>query len=144
MSANGGDGNWSNGFTAERDSILKVIDHQVSGKTIFVTGDTHLTGVYDKDGHFEARPCPVGIPPPNDITISDPQAADKLRAKPGVAYADDRCHYAVLEVHGHGRTATLDLALRRDDGTTPYRKTFTADAASAARPSRRPPARPGR
>ena len=36
---------------------------------IFVAGDFHLTGVYDKDGRYEARPCPVGIPVPNDVTI---------------------------------------------------------------------------
>jgi hypothetical protein len=125
MSANRRDGNWANEFSKERDEILAAIDHKVSGRVIFVTGDTHLTGVYDAHGRFEARPCPLGIPAPNDITLSDPQAADKLRAKPGVVYADDRCHFAVLEVGGHGRTATLDLTLRRDDGTTPYRKTFT-------------------
>jgi hypothetical protein len=125
MSANRRDGNWSNQFNRERDAILAVIDREVSGRVIFVTGDTHLTGVYDAHGRFEARPCPLGIPPPNDITLSDPQAADKLRAKPGVVYANDRCHFAVLEVSGHGRTATLDLILRRDDGTTPYRKRFT-------------------
>jgi hypothetical protein len=125
MSANRRDGNWANQFSRERDAILAVIDHHVSGRVIFVTGDTHLTGVYDAHGRFEARPCPLGIPTPNDITLSDPQAAEKLRAKPGVVYADDRCHFAVLEVSGHGRTATLDLTLRRDDGTTPYRKTFT-------------------
>jgi hypothetical protein len=125
MSANRRDGNWATGFTAERDAVLAHVDKEVGGRVIFVTGDTHLTGVYDKDGRYEARPCPVGIPVPNDITISDPQAADKLRAKPGVTYADDRCHFAVLEVRGDGDTATLELALRREDGATPYRKTFT-------------------
>ena len=31
----------------------------------------------------------------------------------------------VIEVHGDRETATLDLWLRREDGTTPYRVTFT-------------------
>ena len=132
MTANRRDGNWSAGFTAERDTILPTIANEVSGRVIFVTGDTHLTGVYDSQDHFEARACPVGIPPPNDITLSDPQAADKLRAKAGVVYADDNCHYAVLEVHGEGDVATLELSLRRDDGTTPYRKTFTQAIPPAA------------
>lgn len=125
MSANRRDGNWANVYAAERDAILAHVDRAVSGRVLFVTGDTHLTGVYEKDGRFEARPCPVGIPTPNDITISDPQAAQKLRAREGVTYADDRCHYAVLDVHGTRDTATLELSLRRQDGTTPYRRTFT-------------------
>jgi len=132
MNANRRDGNWASGFTDERDYLLPFIDHSVSGKTIFVSGDTHLTGVFDKDGWFEARPCPVGIPPPNDITLTDPQAAQHLGERPGVVYADDNCHYAVLEVGG----GTLEISLRRDDGTTPYRKSFTAGAPSAARTSR--------
>jgi hypothetical protein len=125
MRANRRDGNWSDGYEAERDAVLKVIDEEVSGRTIFVTGDTHLTGVYEKGNHFEARPCPVGIPPPNDITLTDPQAAKTLAKKDGVVYANDRCHYAMVEIHGEGDTATLKLSLRRDDGATPYTKTFT-------------------
>jgi hypothetical protein len=105
--------------------VLKVIDAEVSGRVVFITGDTHLTGVFDDGRRFEARACPMGIPVPNDITISDPQAASKLRDAEHVAYADERCHYALLEVHGAGDTATLQLSLRREDGTTPYRRTFT-------------------
>jgi hypothetical protein len=125
MSANRTDGNWSDGFTAERDAILAYIDRHVSGRVIFVAGDFHLTGVYDKDGRYEARPCPVGIPVPNDVTLDDPDYADHLRARPGVTYADNRCHFGVVEVRGDGDTAILDLWLRREDGATPYRKTFT-------------------
>jgi hypothetical protein len=62
---------------------------------------------------------------PNDITISDPDAGDRLRKTPGVTYADERCHFALLDIHGDGDTATLELSLLREDGTTPYRKTFT-------------------
>lgn len=125
MSANRADGNWSDGFTAERDAILEFIDRKVSGEVIFIAGDFHLTGVYDKDGRYEARPCPVGIPVPNDVTLDDPLYAQHLRARPGVTYADNRCHFGVVEVRGEGDTAVLEVSLRREDHTTPYRKTFT-------------------
>jgi len=124
IGGNGRDGNWSNDFKHERDAVLAVIDQEVSGRVIFVTGDTHLTGVYDSGGRFEARPCPLGIPTPNDITLTDPRAADTLRANAGITYADDRCHYAVIEVRGDPDDAVLDLWLRREDGVTPYRRTF--------------------
>jgi hypothetical protein len=125
MPFNARDGNWATGYTAERDALLAHIDRHVSGQVVFVTGDAHLTGVYDAGGRFEARPCPLDIPLPNDVTISDPQAAEKLRAKPGVAYADDRGHFAVLQISGHRRTARLDLWLVREDGLVAYRRRFT-------------------
>ncbi len=109
MSANRTDGNWSAGFTAERDEILAFIDREVNGRVIFVSGDFHLTGVYDLDNRYEARPCPLGIPVPNDVTLDDPQYAEHLRARPGVTYADDRCHFGVVEVFGDGDTAVLEL-----------------------------------
>jgi hypothetical protein len=125
MSANRSDGNWSAGFTAERDEILAYIDRHVSGRVIFVAGDFHLTGVYDRDGRYEARPCPLDIPVPNDVTLDDPQYAQHLRQRPGVTYADNRSHFGFVEVHGEGDTAVLELSLHREDGSTPYRKTFT-------------------
>jgi hypothetical protein len=126
MPANRRDGNWAAGFTAERDALLAHIDAAVSGHVVFLTGDTHLTGVYDADGHFEVRACPLGIPVPNDVTLSNPLAGDQLRRSAGVAYADERCHYTLLDVHGTGDTATLEVRVVREDGTTPYRRTFTA------------------
>jgi hypothetical protein len=75
LRANARDGSWASGFESERDLILDWIGERVSGQTMFITGDTHWTLVYDRDGLFEARPCPLGIPTPNDITISDPLAA---------------------------------------------------------------------
>ena len=125
VSGNARDGSWAVGFTAERDLLLAHIRDRVSGRTLFVTGDTHWTMVYDGDGLFEARPCPLGIPTPNDITITDPQAAEDARGVPGVAYADDdKGHLALLEVSGRGRTASIDLKMVREDGTTPYTKRF--------------------
>ena len=138
MKANPTDGNWSDGFTAERDAILAYIDREVRGRVIFIAGDFHLTGVYDADGRYEARPCPVGIPVPNDVTLDDPQYAEHLRARPGVTYADDRCHFGVVEVHGDGDTAVLEVSLRREDRTTPYRKTFTQTIPPGPKPTSRP------
>ncbi|MEO6496413.1 MAG: hypothetical protein ABIO51_02900 [Solirubrobacteraceae bacterium] len=70
------------GYTAERDLLLSHIDGEVSGRTVFVTGDTHWTMAHDSDRLFEARPCPLGIPTPNDITLTQPQAAEDARAIP--------------------------------------------------------------
>ena len=101
----------------------------MSGTTIFLTGDTHLTGVFDSDGRFEARAAPVGIPTPNDITLTDPFAADNLRGEPGVAYADDQGHFTSIEVRGR----TLTLQLVREDGQVPYEKRFTASRSARTR-----------
>lgn len=124
MAANARDGNWAAGFAAERELILEHLHRRVSGTTIFLTGDTHLTAVHEADGHFEARAAPLGIPTPNDVTLVDPLAASKLRSQPGIAYADDRCHFTLLEVQGRGSEAALDLRLVREDGTTPYERRF--------------------
>jgi hypothetical protein len=124
LSANARDGSWAEGFTAERDLLLRRVAERVSGRTLFVTGDTHWTMVYDRDGLFEARPCPLGIPTPNDITLTEPQAAEDARGRPGVAYADDnRGHFALIDVDRSG----LELTLVRDDGATPYRRTFARE-----------------
>jgi hypothetical protein len=130
MEANARDGNWASGFTAERDLLLDHIRRNVGGRTLFLTGDTHLTGVFDAEDGFEARAAPVGIPAPNDITLLDPRAADDLRGRPGVAYADDGCHLTLLEVRGSGRGALLELSLLREDGAVPYRRSFTPSRAA--------------
>ena len=125
LKANERDGSWAAGYTAERDLLLAHIRDHVAGRTLFVTGDTHWTMVYDRDGLFEARPCPLGIPTPNDITLTQPQAAEDARAAPGVAYADDdKSHVAFLAISGHDRVAHLDLTLVREDGAAPYRHSF--------------------
>jgi phosphodiesterase/alkaline phosphatase D-like protein len=125
VAANQRDGSWAAGFNAERDLLLTHIRQRVTGRTVFVTGDTHWTMVYERDGLFEARPCPLGIPTPNDITLTQPQAAEDARRVPGVAYADDeRGHFALIEVAGDHATARLDITLVRDDGATVYRRRF--------------------
>jgi hypothetical protein len=127
LSANVRDGSWAAGFTAERDLLLAHVRERVSGRTVFITGDTHWTMVYDRDGLFEARPCPLGIPTPNDITLTDPQVAEDARKQPGVVYADDNSgHVALVKVSGHGSRAHLELSLLREDGQTPFRRRFSA------------------
>ncbi len=129
MPANARDGNWASGFQAERDAILDHIRHRVTGTTLFLTGDTHLTGVHDGEDGFEARAAPIGIPKPNDITLVDPLAAEKLRRQPGIDYAGDECHFTLLEVTGRTDRARLELRLVREDGTVPYSRVFGAGAA---------------
>jgi hypothetical protein len=125
LPANERDGSWAAGFTAERDLLLAHVEQRVSGQTLFVTGDTHWTMVFEGDGLFEARPCPLGIPTPNDITLTQPQVAEDARATEGVVYADDeRGHFGLVEVGGRKGLAWLELALVREDGVTPYVRRF--------------------
>ena len=138
LSANARDGSWAAGYTAERDLLLAHVRERVSGRTLFVTGDTHWTMVYDQDGLFEARPCPLGIPTPNDITLTQPNVAEEARAKPGVAYADDEHgHVAFLEVSGEGGHGRLDLALVREDGAVAYSTSFEQPYRTGRRRRRR-------
>ena len=125
LAANQRDGSWAAGFTAERDLLLAHIEKRVTGRTLFVTGDTHWTLAYDRDGLFEARPCPLGIPSPNDITLTQPTVAEDARRSPGVLYADDEHgHFAVVDVVGARGRARLDLTLVREDGEDAYRASF--------------------
>ena len=81
--------------------------------------------VYDGDHLFEARPCPLGIPTPNDITLTSPTEADDARKRPGVVYADQQySHFGLAELSGDGQTARLDLSLVREDGAVPFTKRF--------------------
>jgi hypothetical protein len=125
LAANNRDGSWAAGFTAERELLLDHVRRNVAGQTVFVTGDTHWTMVYDRDGLFEARPCPLGIPSPNDITLTQPNVAEEARATEGVLYADDeRGHFGLVEVGGRRGRAWLELTLVREDGATPFRRRF--------------------
>ncbi len=106
----------------------------MTGQTLFVTGDTHWSLVYEDEGLFEARPCPLGIPVPNDITISDPQAAESVSTAPGVLYADDQVgHFATVDVRGRGRTAMLDLQLVREDGSIAFSRSFEQEHVRSSR-----------
>ena len=125
VGGNSRDGSWASGFKAERDLVLRHINQHVRGRTLFVTGDTHWTMVYDGDHLFEARPCPLGIPTPNDITLTSPTEANDARKRPGVVYADQQySHFGLAELSGDGRTARLDLSLVREDGAVPFTKRF--------------------
>jgi phosphodiesterase/alkaline phosphatase D-like protein len=126
LPANGRDGSWATHFTAERDLLLAHIKKHVSGRTLFVTGDTHWTMAYRRGALFEARPCPLGIPTPNDITLVSPNAAEDARKKPGVQYAEDEHgHFALVDVAASRGRARLDVTLVREDGVDAYRASFT-------------------
>jgi hypothetical protein len=120
------DGNWGSGFNAERDLLLAHIRARVSGRTVFLTGDSHDTMVYDRDGVFEARACPVSIPEPRDhpALIGFGGIAEGY-ASPGVVYADPRNHFTWIDVRAEGGTPVLDLALVAEDGEVAYTKRFT-------------------
>jgi alkaline phosphatase D len=137
IGGNSRDGNWSNDFEAERDLLLRHLRLRVSGQTIFLTGDTHLTGVYEGEDGFECRAAPVGIPAPNDITLLDPFAAQNLREEEGILYAGDENHLTLLEVRG-GDRPSLELTLLREDGEEPYRRTFTVGQRRSGRRSALP------
>ncbi|MEX2196482.1 MAG: alkaline phosphatase D family protein [Thermoleophilaceae bacterium] len=123
---NSRDGNWGNGFTAERDLLLGHVAEHVSGRTIFVTGDTHDTMVYDRDGVFEVRACPVDIPVTRDhpgvIGIGGTPGEGFLGD--GVVYANLDRHFCVVEAEGDGDRARMDVTLVQERGGTPYTKRF--------------------
>ena len=108
---NARDGNWSEGFTAERDLLLDHIAKRVTGRSVFLTGDVHTTMAYDRDGVFEIRACPIDIPNPRDTTLVNPLVAEQLRSSPGVTYGSDQCHFTLVEARREGSKARLDLTL---------------------------------
>ena len=121
---NARDGNWSAGFTAERDLLLSHVAGKVSGRTVFLTGDVHTTMVYDQDGVFEIRACPVDIPNPRDTTLVNPLVAQQLRSSPGVAYGSDQSHFTLVDARREGPVARLQLTLVREDGEEPFTRRF--------------------
>ena len=80
--------------------------------------------VRDHEGVFEARACPLDIPEPRDTTLTQPLYVPQLKASPGVVYASSQSHFSVVSVRGGREQATLDYAIVREDGTTPYSKRF--------------------
>ena len=124
--ANGRDGSWAAGFTAERDLLLEHIRRNVSGQTIFLSGDTHFTMLWERDGLFEQRACPLDIPPPNDVSISEPLLELDFGSTPGVVYWSRRSHFSFVTVSGEGAQAVMTVELVRDDGVTVHSKRFSA------------------
>jgi hypothetical protein len=125
LPANARDGSWASGYTRERDLLLRHVAERVGGQTVFVTGDTHWTLAYEADGLFEVRPCPLGIPTPNDITLTDPNVAERAREVPGVAYADDeQSHVCMLDASAKGGEAVLNVSLVREDGAVAFERAF--------------------
>jgi hypothetical protein len=116
IGANARDGSWAEGFEHERDLILEHADE----RTVFVSGDTHWTMAFDTPELLEVRPCPMGIPTPNDITLTSPNAAEDAAKEPGVAYADDNLgHVAFLDA-----SDDLKIELVDETGATRWTKTL--------------------
>jgi PhoD-like phosphatase len=123
---NARDGNWGNGFVAERDLLLRHIARNVSGRTIFVSGDSHDTMVYDRDGVFEVRACPLDIPTTRDhpgIIGPGGTPAEGIIGS-GVAYADLERHFCAIEVGGSEDGASMRVSLVKEDGSEPYTRRF--------------------
>jgi hypothetical protein len=124
--ANERDGSWAAGYTAERELLLAHIRENVEGHTIFLTGDTHFTMVWDKDGLFEQRACPLDIPTPNDQDISNPARPVTFDSTPGVEYASSRSHFSFLRCGVEKGRPVLTLELVRDDGAVVFSRQFHA------------------
>ena len=119
---------------------------------VFITGDTHYTMVYDRDGLFEARPCPLDIPIPNDITLIDPLAAASCAAAPAWPTPTTRRDTSRCSRRGaEDRRAHLDLTLCARTASRPIpsasrsrcRRTRRATHRGAARRRPHPGRRPG-
>lgn len=114
--ANARDGSWAIGFNAERQLLLDHLAQNVSGRTVFLTGDTHFTMLWDRDGLFEQRACPLDIPAPNDQNISNPTLELNFGSTPGVLYWSRRSHFSQLTVGAEAGRPVLTVELVRDDG----------------------------
>jgi hypothetical protein len=139
--ANERDGSWAAGYTTERALLLAHIREHVEGHVIFLTGDTHFTMVWDKDGLFEQRACPLDIPTPNDQDISNPTRPLTFDSTPGVVYSSSRSHFSFLRSGTEAGLPVLTLELVRDDGAVVFSRQFRArhaPAPTAAGPSSPP------
>jgi hypothetical protein len=124
--ANARDGSWAAGFTAERDLLLSHIRANVPGQVVFLSGDTHFTMVWDRDGLFEQRACPLDIPQPNDQSISNPLLELNFGSTPGVAYWSRRSHFSCITVEGQAAQAVMTVELVREDGAVVHSRRFEA------------------
>lgn len=116
--ANARDGSWAAGYTAERDLLLQHLREQVTGRTAFFSGDTHFTMLWDHEGLFEQRACPLDIPPPNDVSVAYPTLELTFGQTPGVLYWSRRSHFSFVTVGAEGDDAVMTIELVRDDGVT--------------------------
>ena len=114
--ANARDGSWAIGFNAERQLLLDHLAQNVSGRPVFLTGDTHFTMLWDRDGLFEQRACPLDIPAPNDQNISNPSLELNFGSTPGVVYWSRRSHFSQLTIGAEAGHPVLTVELVRDDG----------------------------
>lgn len=98
---------WARGYTAERDHVLSIIDEEVDGEVVFVTGDTHSGCVTRDRGVLEVRAAPLEMPGPAFHSAS---SGDSVR------FSDTGNYFSYIEARGSGTDATLDVSLRHSNG----------------------------
>ena len=135
MGGNSRDGNWGNDFEAERELLLEHIRRRVAGTTIFLTGDTHLTGVYDADGRLRGARGAGRHPDAERHHAGRPaRGATNLRGQPGVAYAGDENHFTLIDVRsGRARPAARPRGRHRALREALHGQSVCAHASSIAR-----------
>ena len=110
---------WGAGYTAERDDILATIAASVSGRVVWVTGDSHSGAVIERPGFLEVRASPMDT------------ENHRASSGEGVAYSATGKFYAIVEARGDAGGPTLFVALRNADGTTAWSTTITQEDAIA-------------
>lgn len=106
---------WAKGYNAERGVVLDHIEDQVSGTTVFVTGDTHSGAVTRRDGFLEVRAAPMDIPGPGQ---HDASSGDD------VVYSEQGKFFCLIEIGEESGTPTMDIALKHADGATAWSDTL--------------------
>jgi len=114
---------WAKGYTAERDHVLDVIAREVSGRTVFVTGDTHSGCVTrfkwdDRLDVLEVRAAPLDIPGPGQHDASSGET---------VVYSEQGKFFSTIDVRGDGTDPVMDVALRKQDGSPVWQDNLRVD-----------------
>jgi alkaline phosphatase D len=108
---------WAKGYTAEREQLLSVIDEDVDGEVVFVTGDTHSGCVTRDRGILEVRAAPLAMPAP---------AYHGTSSGENVEFTDDGNFFCHLQASGTGTDATFDVALHYGDGEVAWETQLSA------------------
>ena len=148
---NGDQGNWGAAYTGERDALLEHVERHVSGRTLFVTGDSHSAAVIRFHGFIEVRAAPLdmplshpksegdgvvfsesGAPAPVTVTGGGPRASQvppiPELASEGVFPGNPGRFFCMLDILEADGVPTMDVALRRADGSTAYETRLQTDA----------------
>lgn len=94
---------WGNGYTAERQKLLDHIEAHVSGRVVFISGDSHSPAAIEVGQHLEVRSSPLDIP---HVGWAGPSSGD------GVLFSGRGKFYVLAEAKGQGEMARLHLQIR--------------------------------